>query len=75
MARGRVKWYSDEKGYGFIQPVDGGDDVFVHGSEVDELGFGETLDEGELLEFTIEVTPKGRQAVDVRRVGDESALY
>lgn len=75
MARGKVKWYSEEKGYGFIEPVDGGDDLFVHGSEVGDRSPEDMLEEGEVVEFTVEVTPKGRQAVDVHRVGDESALY
>ena len=70
MARGTVKWFSTEKGYGFIKQADGGEDVFVHRSAVAELEYGESLREGEEVEYSIERTDKGLQAVDVERVGD-----
>lgn len=73
MARGKVKWYSAEKGYGFIEQDGGGEDVFVHHSAVDELGFKEELREGEDVEFTIEEGPKGLKAVDVERAGSPLA--
>lgn len=64
---GTVKWFSGEKGYGFIAPDDGGDDVFVHFSAI--LGDGyRTLNEGEKVEFTIEQSEKGPRAANVRRV-------
>lgn len=67
--RGRVKWFSAEKGYGFIEPVDGGEDVFVHTSEVQGLAdYQEALREGEPLDYEVERTPKGLNAVDVRRL-------
>ena len=61
---GTVKWFSDEKGFGFISRQSGGD-VFVHYSSVEGTGF-RTLGEGQLVEFEVEQTPKGLQAVRVR---------
>lgn len=52
MARGTVKWFSDEKGYGFIENVDGSEDVFVHFSEIVGDGF-RTLEEGNVVEFEV----------------------
>jgi CspA family cold shock protein len=60
---GTVKWFSNSKGYGFIQPEEG-PDVFVHHSAIQGEGF-RTLDEGERVEFTIESSPKGPQAANV----------
>jgi CspA family cold shock protein len=62
-----VKWFSSQKGYGFIQPEDG-DDVFVHHSEIRGHGF-KNLEEGESVEFTITSGPKGPQASDVVQLG------
>ena len=61
---GTVKWFSDEKGFGFVSRQSGGD-VFVHYSSVEGTGF-RTLAEGQLVEFEVEQTPKGLQAVRVR---------
>ena len=61
---GTVKWFSDEKGFGFVSRQSGGD-VFVHYSSVEGSGF-RTLGEGQLVEFEVEQTPKGLQAVRVR---------
>jgi len=61
---GTVKWFSDEKGFGFVSRQSGGD-VFVHYSSVEGTGF-RTLMEGQLVEFEVEQTPKGLQAVRVR---------
>ena len=52
VARGRVKWFSDEKGYGFIEPEGGGEDVFVHYTEIVGEGF-RTLEEGSVVEFEV----------------------
>jgi CspA family cold shock protein len=62
--KGTVKWFSAPKGYGFIAPEDGGKDVFVHYSEIQMTGYAE-LNEGDLVEFTVEDSPKGPQAVNV----------
>ena len=62
---GTVKWFSDQKGYGFIAR-EGGEDVFVHHSAIQEPGF-RTLREGERVEFTIEQGQKGPAAANVRK--------
>ena len=61
---GTVKWFNGGKGYGFIER-EGGDDVFVHFSAIQGDGF-RNLNEGDRVEFTIESSPKGPQAADVR---------
>jgi CspA family cold shock protein len=63
---GTVKWFSRQKGYGFIER-EGGDDVFVHFSAIQGEGF-RNLEEGEQVEFTIESGPKGPQATNVVRL-------
>lgn len=66
--RGSVKWFSNQKGYGFITPEKGGKDVFVHHSSIQMDGY-KTLDEGQLVEFEVTQGPKGEQASDVRIAG------
>jgi CspA family cold shock protein len=66
MAQGTVKWFNAEKGFGFISQ-DGGDDVFVHHSEIDTRGF-RSLDEGQRVQFEIRQGDKGQQATGVRPV-------
>ena len=63
MPTGRVKWFNDSRGYGFIERDDG-DDVFVHHSALQGEGF-KTLAEGQEVEFDIEQDPKGPRAVNV----------
>ena len=66
MARGKVKWFNDAKGYGFIEQ-DGGEDVFVHFSSITMDGF-KTLAEGQAVEFEIKNGAKGLHAANVQRV-------
>jgi CspA family cold shock protein len=65
MATGTVKWFSDEKGYGFITPEDEGKDLFVHHTAVVGSGF-RTLAEGARVSYDAEAGPKGPQAVNVQ---------
>ena len=64
MAQGTVKWFSDEKGYGFISPNDGGEDLFVHYTGIEGSGF-KRLEEGALVTFETSQGKKGLQAVNV----------
>ncbi len=66
MARGKVKWFSNQKGYGFITP-ESGNDVFVHHTAIQGEGF-KSLEEGQEVEFEIEDGPKGQQAKNVVKI-------
>lgn len=59
MLEGKVKWFNEDKGYGFIQPNDGGGDVFVHVSDVRDSGYRKLLD-NEQVEFEVEEDNRGR---------------
>ena len=64
MSSGKVKWFSESKGYGFIEPEGGGDDIFVHYSSIKSDGF-KTLNEGQIVSYNAEQGPKGLHAVEV----------
>jgi CspA family cold shock protein len=66
MPKGKVKWFNDAKGYGFIEQ-DGGEDVFVHFSAIQMDGF-KTLAEGQVVEFEVKTGDKGLHAANVMRV-------
>ncbi len=66
MAEGQVKWFNDQKGYGFIA-ADGGKELFVHHSAIEGVGF-KTLDEGQRVSFDEEKGAKGPQAVRVKKL-------
>lgn len=65
--QGVVKWFNAEKGFGFIAPEEGGDDVFVHFSNIEGQGY-RTLDEGQRVEFEKGQGKKGVEARDVRLI-------
>jgi CspA family cold shock protein len=65
MAQGTVKWFNDDKGYGFITPDDGGKDLFVHFSAIQSDGF-RTLPEGAKVTYEAEQGPKGPNAANVQ---------
>jgi len=67
MATGTVKWFNATKGYGFITPSDGGDDVFAHFSAIEMDGY-KTLKEGQRVEYEVQQGPKGPQASHIRAV-------
>ena len=67
MAMGKVKWFNDQKGFGFITPESGSGDVMVHHSVIEGQGF-KTLDDGEPVEYEAEPGPKGMKATRVRRM-------
>lgn len=67
MAQGTVKFFSNGKGYGFITPAGGGEDIFVHYSAIQADGF-KTLSEGDQVEYEVEQGPKGMQATSVTKL-------
>ncbi len=67
MSTGTVKWFNESKGFGFIQPDDGGDDLFAHFSAIQARGF-KTLKENQKVSFDVAVGPKGKQATNIRPI-------
>ncbi len=66
MAKGTVKWFNNSKGYGFITPEDGSQDVFVHHSSIQGEGY-KSLDEGQSVEFEVQQGEKGPEAINVAK--------
>ena len=65
MATGTVKWFNEAKGFGFITPTDGGEDLFAHFSAIQGNGY-KTLKEGQTVSFDVTTGPKGKQAGNIR---------
>jgi CspA family cold shock protein len=65
IATGTVKWFDDAKGFGFITPDDGSDDLFAHFSEIQAKGF-KSLQEGQKVSFDVKQGPKGKQAANIQ---------
>ncbi|HEY9380322.1 MAG TPA: cold-shock protein [Burkholderiales bacterium] len=67
MASGIVKWFNDQKGYGFVTPDGGGEDLFAHFSAITGSGF-KTLKENQRVDFEVTTGPKGKQASNIRPI-------
>ncbi len=65
MATGKVKWFNDQKGFGFITPDEGGEDLFAHHSEIQMSGF-KSLKENQQVRFEVRKGPKGLQAAQIQ---------
>ena len=66
MKQGKIKFFDSKKGFGFIAPDDGGEDIFVHRNNVENLDSNQGLEDNEAVEFEVEETPKGLSATNVR---------
>ncbi len=69
--QGKVKFFDTTKGFGFIQPDEGGKDIFVHRNNIPDLGPNQGLEDGEKVEFEVEDSPKGPSAVNVKSLDYE----
>jgi CspA family cold shock protein len=67
MAAGTVKWFNDSKGFGFVTPEGGGEDLFAHFSAIQGSGF-KTLKEGQRVSFEVTTGPKGKQASNIQGI-------
>jgi cold shock protein len=67
MATGTVKWFNDSKGFGFITPDEGGEDLFAHFSAIQTNGF-KSLQENQRVTFEVTVGPKGKQASNIQKL-------
>lgn len=74
MATGTVKWFNDAKGFGFITPDDGGEELFAHFSAIAIRGF-KSLKEGQKVTFEVTIGPKGKQASHISSATPVPALY
>ncbi|MBT9459484.1 MAG: cold-shock protein [Burkholderiaceae bacterium] len=74
MANGTVKWFNDAKGFGFIEPEEGGDDVFAHFSAIQMEGF-RTLRQGSRVSFEVVQGPKGQLAQNILAVEPQPAAH
>jgi CspA family cold shock protein len=72
MAAGKVKWFNEAKGFGFITSEQGGKDIFVHHSVIEGKGF-KSLQDGEPVEYEVEEGPKGSKATRVRKMTPATA--
>ena len=68
METGTVKWFSNSKGYGFISPEEGGEDIFAHFSVISMEGY-KTLKKGQMVEYEVTAGPKGMHATSIVPVG------
>jgi CspA family cold shock protein len=68
MSQGTVKWFNDTKGFGFITPDEGGDDLFAHFSEILDGGFFKSLKEAQRVAFEVKTGPKGKLAASIKLI-------
>jgi CspA family cold shock protein len=67
MSKGKIKWFNDQKGYGFVTPDDGSQDLFVHYQDIQGEGF-KTLSEGQSVEYDVTKSEKGPKAINIKKI-------